>query len=895
MSEKCFNPCNPCPPCPPPSFPPQGCFPPPIPPVHIPACGDTSVWGAISQLNERVNQCIGQTNSVISKANETMACIAAAACENGAYYGPNEVWVEEGYDANASSKYFIIHKKAVDSAGCPIRMELKLAYDNTTNSLLKQPVFEASEMESAQFIVPAIPVNPNMGWFGLAIWKDAPIPSTTLTNAYTMGFTKSGRMKWYDNSTDIAQLKRDQIENAMGVYGILVAGGDITDSALRSQIPNADQRLARVAIGQNYDTGEVIILSCGNEDTNGLTSLGCANILKQYGCDVGVEVCQGPTCCALDKGQMLYVPDGHKVPAAYAYWYTTKKATYRTQFVQELADLMQKYGQAIWAANLTYGSVSDIISDITTLDTQVAQHTTEIAALKAGSGSSSTAIAELQSTVTALSSRVETLETTVAQILSDSGSVGAQLQVINQQITNLQASLQQEISDRRTAWTQLQTSLATEITARTNGDAAIQSALNSLSTTVGTNKNDLDSDISEIRTSLATAQSDISQHRQQIETIQSDLQALTATTTSNYNALNGLIQTNTTDVGNLKTQVASLLESMTSLDKAVSDYIIELADIEAALNNIKEANTTILAQQADLLDKYNNLPADLTEFTDRMQSLETAQTELSGKQDALESSQQVLSTRQDTVDTTVQNLETEVDSNTSMIESLQDDMSKRPPLYTYNTQALYVDSINGSDSNSGDSQSAPFKSLDAALNYSIMHREYFYILIYCEKHGSYNIGIHNANRSILRFLQYDASIPVNINADINAGINDDISPILTDYDFNQNPTITTGNINFTCAMWSADKVNFKISKGSTFRHHGGELLFTYCKITGELHTETICHLNNSQAEYVIQSGSMILRSGKIERYGSNSGGLLIIDNNSEAPATLPILMLSNRT
>ncbi len=621
MCDCNHNHCHPCPP-PPGSLPPAGCPPiAPIPPINIPPCGDTSTWGAISRLNERVNNCIAQTNGVIAKAEQAIACIQKAACENGAYYGPNEVSVEEGYDSDASSKYFVIRKKPVDASGCPIRMQLKLAYDNTTNSLLTQDAFEASQMEAAQFMVPAVPVDPNVGWFGHAIWQGAPIPSTTLTNAYTAGFTKSGRLKWYDNSVDIAQLKRDQIENAMGVYGILVAGGDITDSALRAQIPNADQRRARVCIGQNYDTQETFILTCGDVDTNGMTSLGCAAVLKQYGCDVAVECCQGPTCCALDKGQMLYIPDEHKVPAAYAYWYVTKKDTYRTQFVRELADLAQKYGQAIWAANLTYGSVTDITDEIARLGTQVSQHSTDIAALKASGTQSSSQVAQLKATVELMDSRVTTLENTVAQIVSDTGSVGSQLQIINNQITTLTSNLQQEIADRKSAFNNLQSALNTEISNRSNGDAAIRTALDSLTATVTTNKADADAEMATIKNTLADAQTNINEHRSKIETLRSDLTTLQSTVTSNYNTLNELVAAHTTQIGNHTTQITSLLESMTTLDTAVSNYIIELADIEEALNNIKETNTTILTQNADLLEKYNNLPADLTEFTERINAL----------------------------------------------------------------------------------------------------------------------------------------------------------------------------------------------------------------------------------------------------------------------------------
>lgn len=679
MSDCNHNHCHPCPP-PPGSLPPVGCPPiAPIPPINIPPCGDTSTWGAISRLNERVNNCIAQTNGVIAKAEQAIACIQKAACENGAYYGPNEVFVEEGYDSDASSKYFVIRKKPVDASGCPIRMQLKLAYDNTTNSLLAQDAFEASQMEAAQFMVPAVPVDPNVGWFGHAIWQGAPIPSTTLTNAYTAGFTKSGRLKWYDNSVDIAQLKRDQIENAMGVYGILVAGGDITDSALRAQIPNADQRRARVCIGQNYDTQETFILTCGDVDTNGMTSLGCAAVLKQYGCDVAVECCQGPTSCALDKGQMLYIPDDHRVPAAYAYWYVTKKDTYRTQFVRELADLAQKYGQAIWAASLTYGSITDITDDITRLSTQVGQNTTDISALKAGNSQSSATIANLKTTVELMDARVTTLENTVAQIVSDTGSVGSQLQIINNQITTLTSNLQQEIADRKSAFNNLQSALNTEISNRSNGDAAIRTALDALTATVTTNKADSDAEMITIKNTLADAQTNINDHRTKIEALRSDLTALQSTVASNYNTLNELVAAHTTQIGNHSTQIASLLESMTTLDTAVSNYIIELADIEEALNNIKEVNTTILTQNADLLEKYNNLPADLTEFTDRMSALEARTTAAETK-----------------INTNINN----ISKNAQDIYAIQ---------HAGGWDNYYFDAVNGSDDGDG-SIDRPFKT-----------------------------------------------------------------------------------------------------------------------------------------------------------------------------------------
>lgn len=781
-----FNGCpphNPCPPpippcspspCPPPPTLPSANCPPcaPIPPVHIPACGDTSVWPAISALNQRVNECIGQTNSVISNARQVMACIEQAACENGAYYGPNEISLEEGYDAANSSKYYVIRIKPNAMDGTPIRMQLKLAYDNTTNSRLQQNAFEASMAEYAQVMVPAVPVDQNLGWFGLAVWNDAPIQSSQLTNAYTAGFTKSGRFKWYANTVDMSQLKRDQIENAMGVYGILVAGGDITDPSLRAQIPNANQRMARVCIGQNYDTRETFILTCGNTDTNGMTSQACAAIMKQYGCDAAVECCQGPTSCALDKGQMLYIPDNHEVPAAYAYWYVTKKCSYRTQFVRELAELTQKYGQAIWAANLTYGSVSDVIDDIQDLTTQYGQLHTDVEVLKAQSGQSSQLVTQLQQTVTLLDGRVTTLEEKVAQLVTESGSISGQFQIINNEITSLKEKLNTEIADRTASFQQIQNNINSEITNRQNQDTIIRGLIDDLSATVTQYKNECDTattelqndlnalerkhdkDISDLQNDITTnvnnIQAILTTHTNNIASLRADLTALTTKTQEDYDTLNGLISTNTGDIGNLKTQVASLLQSMTSLDEAVSNYTIELADIEKTLSGIKEVNVTILAQQQNLLDKYNSLPSDLTEFADRLTSVEQSQANIVTEFNAIKPQFEELQTKQTALEQAQQGLEENVQQNNTKIgqlesccQSVNENIQNLLELTTENSddieqiwRLLYMIpshpvtesglqiyfANNGSDQNDGLTPSTPIKTMNRAIK--IMEENY---------------------------------------------------------------------------------------------------------------------------------------------------------------------------
>jgi len=716
-----------------------------------------------------------------------MACIEQAACENGAYYGPNEISLEEGYDAANCSKYYVIRIKPNAMDGTPIRMQLKLAYDNTTNSRLQQNAFEASMAEYAQVMVPAVPVDQNLGWFGLAVWNDAPIQSSQLTNAYTAGFTKSGRFKWYANTVDMSQLKRDQIENAMGVYGILVAGGDITDPSLRAQIPNANQRMARVCIGQNYDTRETFILTCGNTDTNGMTSQACAAIMKQYGCDAAVECCQGPTSCALDKGQMLYVPDNHEVPAAYAYWYVTKKCSYRTQFVRELAELTQKYGQAIWAANLTYGSVSDIIDDIQDLTTQYGQLHTDVEVLKAQSGQSSQLVTQLQQTVTLLDGRVTTLEEKVAQFAADSGSIAAQFQIINNEITSLKEKLNTEITDRTASFQQLQNNINSEITNRQNQDTVIRGLIDDLSTTVTHYKNECDTatsdlqndlntlerkhdkDISDLQNDITTdvnnIQAILTTHTNNISSLRTDLNALITKTQEDYNTLNGLISTNTGDIGNLKTQVASLLQSMTSLDEAVSNYTIELADIEKTLSGIKEVNVTILAQQQDLLDKYNSLPSDLSEFADRITAVEQSQEEIVPKMETLENAQNYLNENIQTLQTKVTSLEECCSSVREDIQNLNDSTTENqnsishilellkmvPTLPTNENPVIVYISSSGNDQNSGLNVNNPVASFSKALD--IFHQNYnrSYLAIRIKSGDTVEVNNFFINRGMVTF------------------------------------------------------------------------------------------------------------------------------------------------
>lgn len=334
------------------------------PPCCTP-CGMTTEE-QIMHLNDKVDCMASTYNQVMSECYKTLHNLEEAAEENGAYYGAGEVWTEQGYYADESATYTLTHKAVVDRHGNPIRIGLHLAYDNTTNSKIEQDMFSASKVLYADKILVAQPKTEN-GWYGNVIYRGAPIAAHNDGTLYTVGFTKAGVMRVYQNGIDKEQMLRDTIENAMGCSGVLILNGQLTDDSYRANIPNATEQVARVVIGQNSDTREVIFLTCGNENNvnrKGMTSKACAQILLQYGCDIAVELCEADSAGAMNKGQFMFVPDNNVVPTAYCYWYISRRCFYKNDYTREVAELMQNYGQVIWENFLTGGKLDNTIAKL---------------------------------------------------------------------------------------------------------------------------------------------------------------------------------------------------------------------------------------------------------------------------------------------------------------------------------------------------------------------------------------------------------------------------------------------------------------------------------------------------------------------------------------------------
>lgn len=404
-------------PCPPP-FQPQPC-PPPMPkpmPCVPPApsvCQGMDLYEAMNGLTDRVNTCIATYNDVMAHSYQALRNLEHAAEANGAYYGCCEVSTEQGYYADEGNTYCVTRKKVVDRCGEPIRMKLKLAYDNTTNSNLEQPIDDASMIECAQ-VIASCEVG-ETGWVGNCFYKGAPLPSVESGEGYCVAFTRNGTMRVYANAINQSQLLNDGVENSMSCVGRIIVDGEVKDEVAAAVAPI-------VAMGQNTVTKEVFFVSAGSDanqvkqglTNRGLSSKACADILKGYGCDIAVVLSTGNNAMLLDKGENAFVPSTlpNQVKAK-AFWYITRKAHYKNDYDRQLAELIQNYGQLRYTALLNQLSILNLKNyteaEISRIDAQLTQFLQQLEAFNVR-------LTEVESKYNALVERVDTVEADLAQV-----------------------------------------------------------------------------------------------------------------------------------------------------------------------------------------------------------------------------------------------------------------------------------------------------------------------------------------------------------------------------------------------------------------------------------------------------------------------------------------------
>lgn len=362
-----YNGCNPpVPPCPAKPFPnppKPGCeceppYPPghnpcipqitPVPPVPSPLQG-SSLYECMQQQTQRINQVICQWNELGQSYHENIHRMLAVARANDVYYDKCEVSYQEGYDDVEGAAYSIVEKKAVDKKGEPIFVQLMPAYNNTANPGVKQKIFDASFVTSANVIITAVQADANT-WDGPAMYNGAAIPGTEVENGYVYGFTKRGALRYFPSNINSVTLTQQGMVNVIGGCVPLVYDGKVLD-----EVVEMTTREAITAIGFNSGTGSVFFFSCSAQNEPGMSLARTAQILIEFGCTVAV--CTSHTVNSLDvkqtegmlyMGQMATDPNQAIQPDNVAYWVVSKRCCFRNDLQQEIADLIQRTGRNQW-------------------------------------------------------------------------------------------------------------------------------------------------------------------------------------------------------------------------------------------------------------------------------------------------------------------------------------------------------------------------------------------------------------------------------------------------------------------------------------------------------------------------------------------------------------------
>lgn len=611
---------------------PKMCYP-PVPPAPSVVSG-MDLYEAMNNLSDRVNLCINNYNSVMAESYKTLHNLQRAAQENGAYYGSDEVWVEEGYYADESATYHLVHKACVDRRGEPIRMKLHLAYGNTTNSKIEQEMFNASKVEFADKMFVAIPKTEN-GWYGKAIWNNCPIGSYDEPNLYTVGFTQGGVMRVYNNGVDVNQMIRDTVVDAMGCSGVLIQNGQLTDDSYRVNIPNADKQVARVVMGQNVTTKEVVILTVGNEnDVNrkGMTSAACAKVLLDYGCDIAVEICEGADAGAMDKGSLMFVPDEKKVPSVYAYWYISRKKFYTTDYERELAELVQNYGACIWQGFLNKINIEGVKAE---LDEEVERALNAEKVLQENidkeTDRAEKAETVLQENIDKETARAEEAE----KVLTD--NLNAEISRATGEEERIEGRLDEEITRAKGEEVRIEGKLDTEIQRAKDAEQVLTDGLNAeISRAKAAEKvltDDLDTEVHDRTNEDAKLHQEILTEQgarvSADETLQSNINKEASARANQDTILQGNIDALATrvsacesNISQLQTLTNSLQEEVSSLDASVTSMQGTVASIQTSLNNLTTSVTTLSADVQELSKDYESLNNELTTLSGKVTAIE---------------------------------------------------------------------------------------------------------------------------------------------------------------------------------------------------------------------------------------------------------------------------------
>lgn len=616
---------------------------PPVPSV----CEGEDLYEAMNRLSDRVNVCIHTYNEVMHNAYKTLRNLECAAQKVGAYYSDSEVSVEDGYNTDMRATYQVIRIKPFDAHGCPIRVELGLAYNNTTNSGILQSITSKSDVVLADKIAVAIENSRNMGysWYGSVVYKGAPLPSNTElgNNRWTVGFTKHGTMKVYSNVNSSAEkLIADGIVNAMGCNNILVKNGEKTDMSERDGSTYSSSKQSRVAMGQIDSTKEMIFVAVSKEndtDRQGMTSEELQTIMYNLGCYVAVQLCEREYAQMLDKGgELIQSPEYEPDADAPAFWYITRKPYYTNDFQDEIGHLTQNYQSVVRKNQANEGqirnmalSLSNLTSRVETIesnsetwnqhfnkiDSDITKINNEIDALKAKDSELNNDIDTLESSLNTLTTRVETNESGIASNLKEIKTLKTNDSMQDTFISTLQSDVSKAKSDISSLQS-FQSTAESDISSIKQKNTEQDSSISTNTENIATNTSDIssikeknteqDSEIAALKLKDTSLEGSIDTIQNSITTINGEVTALNNTVDSVNNSISNL----NSSVSSLSTTVNSLGDSVVNLNEVISQHTATLSSLGSKDMEHDSAIQTLTSNVDNIVNgttKLDYLPA----------------------------------------------------------------------------------------------------------------------------------------------------------------------------------------------------------------------------------------------------------------------------------------------
>lgn len=411
--------------------------PPPIMPVVPPPVPGFNPQAQMGAVIEKTNECINRWNYIQANCFKALNDCVGAAKTSPVYYDDSEVHLEQGYSSDDSAIYHIVRVQKFDKAGCPIRVKLGLAYDNSTNSNVRQSMHDYSFVKSANVIMTA--VNPSQeGWNGPAMWRGMAIAGTPNADGYIAGFNALGTLKVYKGNVETTNLCQDKIVDMIGGVTPVIIDGEITEQA-----KGLTTKKAITAIGYNSGCGQTILFNVGITDNPGMQGITVATILKEMGCNTAVitamqDATDEPSIGMEFLGRWTDVPAKYNDPQNVAFWYVSKRPEcgYKNDFETEIADLVQTTG---YCAN----GITELRDKVET-----AQETADEALSLAQDNADKIKI--IQAQITEIYDKIEGLDTRLTAVEDEITTIKGQINTINQQITTINqaiSSIREDISN----------------------------------------------------------------------------------------------------------------------------------------------------------------------------------------------------------------------------------------------------------------------------------------------------------------------------------------------------------------------------------------------------------------------------------------------------------------